>query len=96
VLVDYRRMTITTTPSHQQLAVAAFVCALLVPPLGLALGAVARGEAQASGYPVPGLATAAIAVGAALSALLVIGLLLVVGAVALLVFAYYGLASDFG
>lgn len=89
-------MTIPPAPRHEQLATAAFLCALLIPPLGLALGAVARGEAQASGGPVPGLATVAIAVGAALSAVMVIGLLLVVGAVALLLFVYYGLASDFG
>lgn len=89
-------MKVPPAPGHQQLAIAALLCALLVPPLGLALGAVARGEAQASGGPVPGLATVAIAVGAALSAVMVIGLLLVVSAVALFLFVYYGLASDLG
>ena len=89
-------MTIPPTPHHDQLAIAAFVCALLIPPIGLALGGMARSEAQASGRPVPGLATAAIAGGAVGSALLVIGVLLFIGSAAMILLAYLGLVSDFG
>ncbi len=89
-------MTIPPTPRHDQLAVAAFVCALLIPPLGVALGIVARGEADGAGRPASGLATAAITVGVVGSVLIAISILFAVGAVALLVFGYLGLVSDFG
>jgi len=83
-------MTNPPLPPVHSLAVASLVFAFLVPPLGIALGAIARGEIQDSGARGLALATLAMVVGCVLSGLV---LLVAVGAAAgfaLLVLLYSG------
>lgn len=76
-------MTVPPLPQRHPLAVPGLVLAFLFPPLGIALGAIAKGEIDQFGGAGRGVATAALVLGFVLSAVwaalaiwLVAGLLL--------------------
>lgn len=83
-------MTNQPLPPLHNLAVASMVFAFLAPPIGIALGAIARGEIRASQERGHALATLAIVVGCILSGLAAVLVMVLVAGFALMMMLYSG------